>query len=417
LADASLNPYLRAQQSFQEAVDILGLEPSVFELLKQPMRFFEIAVPVVRDDGTLEVFTGYRSQHNDALGPTKGGLRFHPNVDADEVKALSMWMTVKCALLGLPYGGGKGGVRCDVDQLSDAELERLSREYIRAIALVIGPDKDIPAPDVSTNSQIMAWMVDEYSRIRGENTFGLITGKPLIIGGSEGRVEATGRGLVFATRRLAEELGIDFANSTVAVQGFGNVGSVAATIASHLGAKVVAVSDKDGGLYNAKGLDFDDLLDYKKTHRLLTGYPNAEAIDNRELLELPVDILFPAALENQITADNAHRIQARIVGEGANGPTTPEADAILFDRGIMVVPDVLGNAGGVTVSYFEWVQNQTRFYWSEDEVNQRLEAHMAEAMGAMHEMHERFGVTLRKAAYLVAVERIARAMRVRGWLK
>ncbi|MCY0880203.1 MAG: Glu/Leu/Phe/Val dehydrogenase [Firmicutes bacterium] len=417
MADTSLNPFVRAQQSFKEAVETLGLEPAVYEILKQPMRTFEVAVPFIRDDGTLQVFTGYRVQHNDALGPTKGGLRFHPDVNVDEVKALAMWMTVKCALLGLPYGGGKGGIACDVEQLSEGEIERLSREYIRAVNLVIGPDKDIPAPDVSTNPQIMAWMVDEYSRIRGENTFGLITGKPLVIGGSQGRVEATGRGLVFATRQLATEMGIDFQQSRIAVQGFGNVGSVAAAISHRLGARVVAVSDKDGGLYNARGIDIPDLLEYKRTHRNLSGYPKAEPITNAELLELPVDILFPAALENQITADNAPRIQAKIVGEGANGPTTPEADAILFDKGVMVVPDVLGNAGGVTVSYFEWVQNQTRFYWSEDEVNQRLEEYMSRAMAAMHRMHERYGVTLRKAAYLVATDRLAQAMRVRGWLK
>ncbi|PSR21149.1 MAG: glutamate dehydrogenase [Sulfobacillus acidophilus] len=417
MADTSLNPFLRAQQSYKEAVETLGLEPAVYEILKQPMRTFEVAVPFVRDDGTLQVFTGYRVQHNDALGPTKGGLRFHPDVNVDEVKALAMWMSVKCALLNLPYGGGKGGIACDVDQLSEREIERLSREYIRAVSLVIGPDKDIPAPDVSTNPQIMAWMVDEYSRIRGENTFGLITGKPLVIGGSKGRVEATGRGLVFATRQLAMEMGIEFSHSRVAVQGFGNVGSVASSIAHHMGARVVAVSDKDGGLYNASGIDIDDLLEYKRMHRNLSGYPQAEPISNRELLELPVDILFPAALENQITADNAANIRAKIVGEGANGPTTPEADAILFDKGVMVIPDVLGNSGGVTVSYFEWVQNQSRFYWSEDEVNQRLEEYMSRAMAEMHRMHERFGVTLRKAAYLVATDRLAQAMRVRGWLK
>jgi len=417
VADTSLNPYVRAQQSFKEAVETLGLEPAVYEILKQPMRTFEVAVPFIRDDGNLQVFTGYRVQHNDALGPTKGGLRFHPNVNLDEVKALAMWMTVKCALLELPYGGGKGGIACDVDQLSEREIERLSREYIRAINLVIGPDKDIPAPDVSTNPQIMAWMMDEYSRIRGENTFGLITGKPLVIGGSRGRVEATGRGLVFATRQLAKELGIEFEKARVAVQGFGNVGSVAAAISHELGATVVAVSDKDGGLYNAGGINIPDLLEYKRTHRALKGYPKAEPISNQGLLELPVDILFPAALENQITADNAKNIRAKIVGEGANGPTTPEADAILFDKGVMVVPDVLGNAGGVTVSYFEWVQNQTRFYWSEEEVNQRLEEYMSRAMAEMHRMHERYGVTLRKAAYLVATERVASAMRVRGWLK
>ncbi len=417
MADTSLNPFVRAQQSFKEAVETLGLEAAVYEILKQPMRTFEVAVPFVRDDGTLQVFTGYRVQHNDALGPTKGGLRFHPDVNVDEVKALAMWMTVKCALLGLPYGGGKGGIACDVDQLSEGEIERLSREYIRAVNLVIGPDKDIPAPDVSTNPQIMAWMVDEYSRIRGENTFGLITGKPLVIGGSRGRVEATGHGLVFATRQLATEMGIDFGRSRIAVQGFGNVGSVAATIAYRMGASVVAVSDKDGGLYNASGIDINDLVEYKRVNRNLAGYAKAEPITNAQLLELPVDILFPAALENQITADNALRIQARIVGEGANGPTTPEADAILFDKGVMVVPDVLGNAGGVTVSYFEWVQNQSRFYWSEEEVNHRLEEYMSRAMADMHRMHERFGVTLRKAAYLVATDRLAQAMRVRGWLK
>ncbi len=417
MADTSLNPFVRAQQSFKEAVETLGLEAAVYEILKQPMRTFEVAVPFVRDDGTLQVFTGYRVQHNDALGPTKGGLRFHPDVNVDEVKALAMWMTVKCALLGLPYGGGKGGIACDVDQLSEGEIERLSREYIRAVNLVIGPDKDIPAPDVSTNPQIMAWMVDEYSRIRGENTFGLITGKPLVIGGSRGRVEATGHGLVFATRQLATEMGIDFGRARIAVQGFGNVGSVAATIAYRMGASVVAVSDKDGGLYNAYGIDIDDLVEYKRVNRNLAGYAKAEPITNAQLLELPVDILFPAALENQITADNALRIQARIVGEGANGPTTPEADAILFDKGVMVVPDVLGNAGGVTVSYFEWVQNQSRFYWSEEEVNHRLEEYMSRAMADMHRMHERFGVTLRKAAYLVATDRLAQAMRVRGWLK
>lgn len=417
MADSSLNPYLRAQQAFKEAVDTLGLEPAVYEILKQPLRSFEVAVPFIRDDGNLQVFNGYRVQHNDALGPTKGGLRFHTAVNMDEVKALSMWMSVKCALLKLPYGGAKGGIACDVDQLSEQEIERLSREYIRAVSLVIGPDKDIPAPDVSTNPQIMAWMVDEYSRIRGENTFGLITGKPLVIGGSEGRVAATGRGLVFATKQLATELGIDFSASRIAIQGFGNVGSVAAEIAFDMGASVVAISDKDGGLYNSDGIDIPDLLEYKRVNRRLAGYPHAEPISNADLLELPVDILFPAALENQITADNAHNIRARIVGEGANGPTTPEADRILFDKGIMVIPDVLGNSGGVTVSYFEWVQNQTRFYWSEQEVNQRLEEYMSRAMADMHTMHERFGVTLRKAAYLVAVERIAQAMRYRGWLK
>ncbi len=417
MADSSLNPFLRAQQAFKEAVETLNLEPAVYELLRQPLRFYEVAVPFIRDDGTLQVFTGYRAHHNDALGPTKGGLRFHPDVNADEVKALSMWMTVKCALLGLPYGGGKGGIACDPEQLSELELERLSREYIRAIASVIGPDKDIPAPDVSTNPQIMAWMVDEYSRIRGENTFGMITGKPLVIGGSAGRVEATGRGLVLAVREMARQVNIDFTQSRVAIQGFGNVGSVAALAASELGARVVAVSDKEGGIFNPDGLDIKDVLAYKQVHKNVTGYPQAEPIANSDVLELPVDILIPAALENVITADNAARIRARIVGEGANGPTTEEADHILFEKGVLVVPDILANAGGVTVSYFEWVQNQMRFYWTEEEVFRRLEEMMRAAIEAMHDMHEHYGVSHRRAAYLVAVDRIAQAMRVRGWLR
>ncbi len=417
MADSSLNPFLRAQQAFKEAVETLNLEPAVYELLRQPLRFYEVAVPFIRDDGTLQVFTGYRAHHNDALGPTKGGLRFHPDVNADEVKALSMWMTVKCALLGLPYGGGKGGIACDPEQLSELELERLSREYIRAIASVIGPDKDIPAPDVSTNPQIMAWMVDEYSRIRGENTFGMITGKPLVIGGSAGRVEATGRGLVLAVREMARQINIDFTQSRVAIQGFGNVGSVAALAASELGARVVAVSDKEGGIFNPDGLDIKDVLAYKQVHKNVTGYPQAEPIANSDVLELPVDILIPAALENVITADNAARIRARIVGEGANGPTTEEADHILFEKGVLVVPDILANAGGVTVSYFEWVQNQMRFYWTEEEVFRRLEEMMRAAIEAMHDMHEHYGVSHRRAAYLVAVDRIAQAMRVRGWLR
>jgi glutamate dehydrogenase len=417
VADSSLNPFLRAQQAFKEAVETLNLEPAVYELLRQPLRFFEVAVPFIRDDGTLQVFTGYRAHHNDALGPTKGGLRFHPDVNADEVKALSMWMTVKCALLGLPYGGGKGGIACDPEQLSELELERLSREYIRSIASVIGPDKDIPAPDVSTNPQIMAWMVDEYSRIRGENTFGMITGKPLVIGGSAGRVEATGRGLLLAVREMARQINIDFTQSRVAIQGFGNVGSVAALAATELGARVVSVSDKEGGIFNPDGLDIKDVLAYKQVHRNVTGYPQSEPIANADVLELPVDILIPAALENVITADNAGRIRARIVGEGANGPTTEEADNILFEKGVMVVPDILANAGGVTVSYFEWVQNQMRFYWTEEEVFRRLEEMMGAAIEAMHDMHEHYGVSLRRAAYLVAVDRIAQAMRVRGWLR
>ena len=413
----NLDPFDIALEQLNKAAKVMNLDKQALALLSSPVAILQVSIPVRMDNGETKVFSGFRVRYNNARGPAKGGIRFHPEETLSTVKALSAWMTWKTAITNLPLGGGKGGIICDPKSMSVGELERLSRGYIRAVADFIGPEIDVPAPDVYTTPQIMAWMVDEYSRIRGENTFGLITGKPLVIGGSKGRVEATGRGLVFATRQLAHEMGIDFGRARIAVQGFGNVGSVAATIAFRMGASVVAVSDKDGGLYNSSGIDIDDLLEYKRVNRALAGYPKAEAISNEGLLELPVDILFPAALENQITADNASNIQAKIVGEGANGPTTPEADAILFDKGVMVVPDVLGNAGGVTVSYFEWVQNQSRFYWSEDEVNQRLEEYMARAMAEMHSMHERFGVTLRKAAYLVATDRLAQAMRVRGWLK
>lgn len=416
MSDHTLNPFLRAQRAFREAVETLGLPEGVYQMLKEPVRSLEVSIPVVRDTGSITVFKGYRVQHNDSLGPTKGGLRFHPDVTLEEVKALSMWMSVKCALLGLPYGGGKGGVACDVDTLSSKEIERLSREYIRAVSLIIGPDKDIPAPDVSTNPQIMAWMVDEYSRIRGENTFGLITGKPLVLGGSQGRLAATGYGLMYAARELAGNMGLEINQATVAIQGFGNVGSAAARIAEEMGARIVAVSDKNGAIYNGSGISVTELSEHVRLHRTVVGFSGAEAISSQDLLELPVDILIPAAMENQITEDNAVRVQARIVAEGANGPTTPDADEILFQRGVMVLPDVLGNAGGVTVSYFEWVQNQTRFYWTEDEVQGRLEAAMSRAIKELMAMHERFSVTLRKAAYLVATQRIYEAMRVRGWL-
>jgi len=414
--EETLNPFHIVQHQVREAVNALGLEPAVYEILKQPMRFFEVAIPVQLDDGSVRVFMGYRSQHNDALGPAKGGLRFHPQVFPDEVRALSMWMTFKCAVLGLPYGGGKGAIACNPKEMSPGELERLSRGFIRAVAPIIGPSKDIPAPDVYTNPQIMAWMVDEYSKLRWENQFGVMTGKPLIIGGSAGRNEATARGCVVTVREAAKKLGIPLKGARVVVQGYGNAGSIAARLIHELGAKVIAVSDSRGGAFDPDGLDPVKVLEYKNKNGSVEGAPGTRPISNDDLLTLECDILIPAALENQITVSVARRIKTRIIGEAANGPTTPEADDILFDRGVLVLPDILASAGGVTVSYFEWVQNLMNFYWTEEEVNQRLEAKMVEAFERVYAMHRDKKVKLRVAAFMVAVARVAEAMRVRGWL-
>ncbi len=410
------NPFKIVQGQVADAVKTLNLGPAVYELLKQPLRFLEVAVPVEMDDGSVKVFQGYRSQHNDAVGPCKGGIRFHPNVNADEVKALSMWMTFKCAILGLPYGGGKGGVACNPKELSTRELERLSRSYIRAISAIVGPDRDVPAPDVYTNPQVMAWMVDEFSKMKMKNQFGLITGKPLIIGGSAGRGEATARGCVITVREAARKLGIDIKGARTVIQGFGNAGSVAARLMTEMGAKVIAVNDSQGGAFNPAGLDPVKVLEYKNHTGSVKGFPGSQDISNKDLVELECEILIPAALENQITACNAANVRAKIVGEAANGPTTPEADVIMAENGVFLVPDVLANAGGVTVSYFEWVQNLYSFYWTEKEVNERLEPMMVSAFEAVYEMHRIKGVKMRDAAYLVAVNRVAEAMKVRGWL-
>jgi len=414
--ERSLNPYEIVKGQIKQAVDALGLEPAVYDILKQPLRFMEVAVPVVMDDGSVKVFQAFRSQHNDALGPTKGGLRFHPDVYADEVRALSMWMTFKCALLGLPYGGGKGGIKCNPKEMSRGELERLSRGFIQNIAQIIGPEKDIPAPDVYTNPQIMAWMVDEFSRLREQNSFGLVTGKPLIIGGSAGRSEATARGCVSVAKEAAMRSGIDLDGARCVVQGYGNAGSVAARLMHELGAKIIAVNDSKGGIYSEGGIDPAAALAHKEQTGSVSGLPGTESIDNRSLLTLECEVLIPAALENQLTEDIAPDVKARIVSEAANGPTTPEADRILYDNGVMVVPDILANAGGVTVSYFEWVQNNMNYYWTEEEVNSKLEKYMMKACGAVYDMAESRSVMLRQAAYMVAIERIAEAMKVRGWL-
>ncbi len=417
MAEKTLNPFEIVQHQIKEACDALKLEPAVFEILKQPMRCLEVNYPVTMDDGSIKVFTGFRSQHNDAVGPTKGGIRFHPGVYVDEVKALSMWMTFKCAVLGLPYGGGKGGVICNPKGLSAREIEEVSRGWIRAVSQIVGPEKDIPAPDVYTNPQIMAWMVDEFSKIREQNSFGLMTGKPLIIGGSAGRGEATARGCVTVALAAAKKMGINVKGARVAVQGFGNAGSVAARLMYDAGAKIIAVNDSRGGAYNPDGFDPNAILAYKEKNGTVKGYPGTKDISSGDLLTLDCDILIPAALENQLTSANAGSVKAKIVAEAANGPTTPEADATLRSKGILVIPDILANAGGVTVSYFEWVQNLANFYWTEEEVNTKLEQMMLRSFDAVWNMHDAQNCSMRQAAYLVAVDRVAQAMRVRGWLK
>ncbi len=416
MAEATLNPFEIAQKQIKTACDELGLEPAAYEILKQPLRFLQVAIPVKMDDGSIKVFEGYRSQHNDAVGPCKGGLRFHPDVFPDEARALSTWMTFKCATLGLPYGGGKGAIKCNPKEMSQGELERLSRGFIQKIAQIVGPEKDIPAPDVYTNPQIMAWMVDEFSTISQKNQFGLMTGKPLVIGGSEGRNEATARGCVIVAAQACKALGIDIKGATVAVQGYGNAGSIAAHLIHEMGAKVVAVSDSRGCIYNEKGLDPLAVLKHKEEAGSVKGFPGTKAISNRDLLTLEVDILIPAALENQITSEVAPDVRAKIISEAANGPTTPEADEILFEKGIFVIPDILASAGGVTVSYFEWVQNMMGYYWTEEEVNEKLAVKMGQAFDAVYKMQKDRNVMMRTAAFMVAVTRVVDAMRVRGWL-
>lgn len=410
------NPFHIARQQLRTAAEAMGLEDDILQQLLDPVRVLIVSIPVRMDDGSLKTFTGYRSQHTDCIGPTKGGIRFHPNVTLDEVKALSMWMTFKCGVVALPYGGAKGGVVCNPKELSRGELERLSRGYIRAVAPIVGPYKDIPAPDVYTNAQVMGWMMDEFSRLQGENCPGVITGKPLVLGGSQGRDEATARGLAITVREAARELGIDLAKATAVIQGYGNAGSIAARLLHEMGVRIIAVSDSQGGILNEAGLDPQAVLAHKEATGSVRGFPGAQPIDNRTLLELPCDILVPAALENQITEENAENIQAKIVAEAANGPTTPGADQILERRGILVVPDILANAGGVTVSYFEWLQNLSHDYWSLEKVLNRLEQVMVSSFQRICRTSQQRRVTMRTAAYIVALERIAQAMRARGWV-
>ena len=396
------------------ALSRLGYSETMYDLLKEPIRLLTVRIPVRMDDGHVEVFTGFRSQHNDSIGPTKGGIRFHPNVSMDEVKALSIWMSIKCGIFNLPYGGAKGGIICDPRNMSIGEQERLARGYVRAVSQIVGPAKDIPAPDVYTNPQIMAWMYDEYSAIREYDSPGFITGKPLVLGGSKGREQATALGVVFALREAAVTRGQNMNDLRVMIQGFGNVGSNVAALLHGLGVKVVGISDAGGGLYNADGLDIEDLLDKRDSFGMVTSqYKNV--MSTAEFLVQPCDVLVPAALENQITSENAPDIQASIIVEAANGPTTPGAEEILHERGVLVVPDVLANAGGVTVSYFEWVQNNQGLYWTEEEVNGRLEKLMVDSIHTILTTAQRYQVSPRLAAYMVGIRPFAEAMRWRGW--
>jgi len=411
----SMNLLTSTQTVIKEALDKLGYQESMYELLKEPLRVLTVRIPVRMDNGEVKVFTGYRAQHNDAVGPTKGGIRFHPEVTEDEVKALSIWMSLKAGIVDLPYGGGKGGIICDPREMSFRELERLSRGYVRAVSQIVGPTKDIPAPDVFTNSQIMAWMMDEYSRIREFDSPGFITGKPIALGGSHGRETATAKGVTICIREALKRRGIQLEGARVVVQGFGNAGSYLSKFMHDAGAKVVGISDAYGALYDPNGLDIDYLLDRRDSFGTVTKL-FTNTISNKELLELECDILVPAAIENQITAANAHNIKAQIVVEAANGPTTLEATKILTERGILLVPDVLASAGGVTVSYFEWVQNNQGYYWTEEEVEEKLEKVMVKAFENVYTLSQTRRVDMRLAAYMVGVRKMAEASRFRGWV-
>jgi glutamate dehydrogenase (NAD(P)+) len=413
-AAPAINAWEVAQHQFDLAAERLNLDPGLRAVLREPRRELTVHFPVHMDDGTVKVFTGYRVQHNLGRGPAKGGIRYHQDVSIDEVRALAMWMTWKCAVVGIPYGGGKGGVSVDPKKLSKKELEGLSRRYFTEISVLIGPERDIPAPDVNTTPQIMAWFMDTYSMHAGYTVPGVVTGKPISIGGSEGRNEATARGCVFTIVDAAAHLGMDLTKSTVAVQGFGNAGYIAAKLMSDEGSTVIAVSDTGGAVKKLDGLDVDRVLAWKKEHGTVVGFPGSETITNGELLELPCDVLIPAAYENQITAENADNVKAKIVAEAANGPTTPEADLILAKKGIFMIPDILANAGGVTVSYFEWVQDLNRDHWSEAVVNAKLKEIMDRSFAEVLAMAKLEECDMRTAAYLVAVKRVADATALRG---
>ena len=408
------NPFEAMMSRFDFAAEKLSLDAGLYKILRHPEKQIIVSVPVLRDNGEVDVYTGYRVLYNTSRGPAKGGIRFDMNVSLDEVTALAAWMTWKCAVVNIPFGGAKGGVICDPFTMSAGELERMTRRYTSAIIETLGPDSDVPAPDVNTNERVMAWIMDTYSMHKRHTVTAVVTGKPVSMGGSLGRREATGRGCMFATREALKRLGMPMRGAKIAVQGFGNVGSVAAQLLAEQGASIVAVSDKSGGIYNEKGLELPDVVRWIKEKRLLGGYPGAEAITNAQLLTLPCDVLLPAALENVITSKNAKDIQARVVVEGANGPTTANADRILEEKGVFVVPDILANAGGVTVSYFEWVQDRGGYFWDEETVNQRLERIMCQSFDEVVGMAERHSVSNRIGAYMLAIERVAEVHRLRG---
>ena len=415
-AKETLNPFEIARKQVKTACDRLNADPAVYEILKSPQRVLEVTFPVKLDDGTVKAFTGYRSQHNNAVGPYKGGVRFHPHVNLDEVKALSIWMTIKCCVAGIPYGGGKGGITLDPRDYSEAELERISRAYSEAISPLIGEKIDIPAPDVNTNGKIMSWMVDAYENVVKKSAPGVFTGKPVEFGGSLARTEATGYGVNFAAVQALEKLGKDVKGATYAIQGFGNVGYHTGYYAHQSGAKVVAVSTVDVAIYNENGLDMEALFKEFQEKGFITneaGY--GKEISNAELLALDVDVLAPCALENQLTSENAGKVRAKIVVEGANGPTTPEADAILRQNGVLVVPDILANCGGVVVSYFEWVQNLQGYYWEFDEVQEKETVVLRRAFRDIWNLAQEYDVDLRTASYMMSIRRVEKAMKLRGW--
>ncbi len=409
------SPFESMMQRFDIAAEILELDPGFYEYLCTPARIHITAVPVMMDEGRMKVFTGYRVIHNEILGPSKGGIRYAPDVTLDEVKALAAWMTWKCAVVSVPFGGGKGGVVCNPREMSPGELERLTRRYTANLIDVFGPDKDIPAPDMNTNEQVMAWILDTYSMHSRRTENAVVTGKPISLGGSQGRREATGRGVMTVTLAAMERLGMRAAQSSVAVQGFGNVGSVAATLMAEQGCKVKAIGDITGSYYNENGLDLQKMIAYAAANRnSLEGFSEAEKVSTDEFFGLDVDVLIPAAKEDQITRHNADKIKAKIIAEGANGPTSPEADDILNERGVLVIPDILANAGGVTVSYFEWVQDRQGYFWTLDRVNRRLDRGMRKAFDDVYGAAQRYNVSMRIGAYVLAVEKVAGALRLRG---
>ena len=410
----NINPFEIAMRNFDTAADKLGLDENMRNRIKQPARALIVSIPVRMDDGRVKRFEGYRVQHSTMRGPAKGGVRYHPQVNLDEVKALATWMTWKCAISGIPYGGGKGGICCNPKEMSPAELERMTRRYIIEIMPIIGPEKDIPAPDVYTNAQTMAWMMDTFSMNKGYTVPGIVTGKPLEIGGSLGREFATARGTVYTVERGAKYIGLDMSKVTCAVQGFGNAGSNAARLISELGTKVVAVSDSQGGIFSSKGLDIDAVNQHKRETGSVIGFAEAEDISNEDLLTIDCDVLIPAALENVLTEKNAAGVKAKIIAEAANGPTTPEADKILEKKNVFIIPDILANAGGVTVSYFEWVQNVQHLFWKEVEINERLRTIMDNAFKSVVEYKEKYKVYMRIAANMLGISRVARAAKLRG---